>query len=71
MVSSPISIELPETIVELLSPTLSPTERRAVEVIVRRTQGEEPPSGFARVELSRVTRVPREMEEPGQRLQIG
>ena len=65
MVSSPISMELPATIVQVLSPTRSPSRIRAVGVIVRRTQGEEPPSGLARTELSRVTCRPREMEELG------
>ena len=65
MVSSPISIELPATIVQLLSPTRSPNRSRAVGVMVRRTQGEEPPSGLARAELSSVTQWPKEIEEPG------
>jgi hypothetical protein len=63
-------MERAATMTELLRPTPSPKWSLALGVKVRRTHGEEQPRGLA-IELSRVTRLPRTIEELEERLQIG
>lgn len=61
----PTSMDFPATRIELLIPTESPIRMMEPGAMVLKTQGDAPPKGLARRELSRVTARPKSMEESG------